>query len=117
MNLAMAVGAASIEEENRCCSTRRPGMLCRNMALRAEARVGDFKEPVVHRTVWFMAVGAIFHYRWMFPKKRAASFGVARVTIFIDAVLLQLSWVWAPVRVMAIGTGHPSFPDGHVRRT
>ena len=45
----------------------------------------------------------------MFPEEGAASFSVACVAILIDAVLLQLSWARASVRIMAVAAGR-SFP-------
>lgn len=116
MNLAMTVGAAAVEEKNRGGRARSGRMLGSHVTSSAESRIGHFEQSIVHRAVRFMAVGTIFHCRWMFPKKGAASFGVARVAILIDAVLLELSRARASVRIMTIRAGHLALSDRHVRR-
>ena len=62
-----------------------------------------------------MAIGAIFYDRRMLPKKRPAPLGVAHVTGFIDAWLYELRRIRRAVRVVAVRTGHLSFPERHVR--
>jgi len=66
--------------------------------------------------VRLMAIGAVFEHGRMFPQKRPASLGVARVAIFIDARLSELRRVGAAVGIVAVGTGHLAFPERHVRR-
>jgi hypothetical protein len=62
-----------------------------------------------------MAIGAIFYDRRMLPKIRPASLGVAHVTGFINAWLYELRRIRSSVRVVAVRTGHLSFPERHVR--
>ena len=90
-------------------------MLCRDVTLSTESWISHFEQSIVHCAVRFVAIGTIFHHGWMFPQKRAASFRVAGITIFINAVLLQLSRARASVRIVAVGAGYLSLPHGHVR--
>jgi hypothetical protein len=117
MDLTVAVRAAAIEEKNRGRRAWSGRMLRGHVTSSAESRVGNLEQPIIHGPVRFMAVGTIFHCGWMLPKEGTASFGVARVTVFIDAVLLQLSWARASVRIVTVSAGHFSLADGHVRRT
>jgi len=75
-----------------------------------------FKEPVVVRAMRIMAVGAILHDRRMFPHERSPSLCMAHVTGLIDACLFKLGGVRGAVRIVAVGAGHLSFPERHVRR-
>lgn len=63
-------------------------MLRGHVTSSAESRVGHFEQPIVDRPMRLVTIGTIFHCRRMFPQKRAASFGVTGITIFIHAVLL-----------------------------
>ena len=112
----MTVGAAPIEEEDRCLRPRGDRVLYRHMALGAEPGVRDFEQPVIDGSVGLMAVGATFKRRGMRPEKRSAPFGMTGVTVFVDAGLLELRRIWRAVRVMTVGTGELSFPERHVGR-
>ena len=61
-----------------------------------------------------MAVAAIFQDRRMLPEEGPASFGMACVTIFIDAVLPELRWVGATVRIMAVGANDFALAEWHM---
>ena len=91
-------------------------MLSCDMALRAKSRIRYFEKSIVYGPVRFVTICTTFYCGWVFPKERAASFGVARITIFIDTVLLQLSWIGASVWVVAVSASNPSLSDWHVRR-
>ena len=117
VNLTVAVSTAAVEEEDRGGSSWSARMLRCHVTARAESRIGDFEQPIVHRPVRLVTIGTIFHCRWMFPKEGAAPFGVTGVTVLIDAVLLQLSWAWAAMRIVTVAAGHLSLSDRHVRRT
>ena len=86
-----------------------------DMTLSAKSRIGDFEQPVIDRAVRLMAGSAILHRRRMLPKKRPAPLGVAHVTGFINAWLYELRRIRRAVRVVAVRTGHLSFPERHVR--
>ena len=117
MNLAMTLGAAAVEEKHRGGRAWSGRMLCGHMTSGAESRIAHFQEAIVHRPVRFVTIGTIFHCGRMFPKKRPASFSVACVAILIDAVLLQLSWARASVRIVTVAAGDLSLSNRHVRRT
>ena len=89
MDLAVTIGAAPIEKEDRIASpwSRR---VPAHMALGAQPRVGDFQQPVIDGAVRLMAVGAIVECGRMFIKERPSSFGMAGVTVLVDAGLLEL---------------------------
>jgi hypothetical protein len=91
-------------------------MLRCHVTPRAESRIGDFEQPIVHRPVRFVTIGTIFQHRWVFPKKGAAPFGMACITVFVNGVLSQLSWAWAAMRIMTVAAGHFSLADRHMRR-
>ncbi len=85
------------------------------MTLSAKSRIGDFEQPVIDRAVRLMAGSAILHRRRMLPKKRPASLSMAHETGFINAWLNELRRIRSSVRVVAVRTGHLSFPERHVR--
>ncbi len=115
VDLAVTVGAAPVEEKPGISIPGRGGMEHRSVTLSAQPWIGDFKQPVVYRAVRFMAIGAIFYDWRVLPKKRPASLGVAHVTVFINAWLYELRRIRGSVRVVAVCTGHLSFPERHVR--
>ncbi len=114
MNLAMAVGAAPIEEENRRRPSRSARMLGCDMALSADPWVRNFEKPIVDRAMRFVTIGTTFHCGRMFPKKWTAPLRVAGVAVFIDASLLELRGIRTPVRVVAVGTGELPFSERHM---
>ena len=115
MDLAMTVGAAPVEEEPRIGIPRRARMSRVHVTLSAKSWVSNFEQPVVYRAVSLMAIGAIFYDRRVLPKKRPAPLGVAQITGFINACLYELRGIGCTVRVVAVRTGHLSFPERHVR--
>lgn len=86
-----------------------------NVALRAQARVGDFQEPVVDGAVRLMTIGAVFKRGRMFPQERTAALGVTCVTVFVDARLFELGGVRCSVRIMAVAAADFSFAQRHMR--
>jgi len=93
MDLAVTVSAATVEEKDRSGSHWRPRdnrVLYRHVALGAEPGIGDLEQPVVDGSVGLMTVGAALKRRWMRPEEWSAPLGVAGVTVFIDAGLLEL---------------------------
>jgi len=85
------------------------------MTLSADPGVGDFKEPVIVRTVRVVTVGTVLNGRRMLPKERPSSFRMAHETGLIDACLFELGRIGSPVRVMAVGAGHFPFFQRHMR--
>ena len=61
-----------------------------------------------------MAVQAVFPNGRVLPKERPSLLGVAGITVLVDGILDQELGARAPVRIVAIGAGHLSFPQGHV---
>lgn len=104
MDLTVAVGAASIKEENRSRRPRRHGVTCCVMARGAKPGVGDLEKPVIDGSVRLMAVATVLKRRRMLPQKRPAPLGVAGVTVLIDAGLLELRRIGSAVRIMAVRT-------------
>jgi hypothetical protein len=86
------------------------------MARGAEPGVCDFEKPVINSSVRLMAVATVFKRRRMFPQKRSAPLGVAGVTVFIDAGLLELRRIGGAVRIMAVRTGYLALSHRHMRR-
>jgi len=111
----MTVGAAPVEEEPRIGIPGRARMSRVHVTLSAKSWVSNFEQPVVYRAVRLMAIGAIFYDRRVLPKKRPAPLGVAQITGFINACLYELRRIGSSVRVVAVRTGHLSFPERHVR--
>ena len=64
-----------------------------------------------------MTIGAVFNHWRMLPEKWSASFGMAAITIFIDAGLLELGGIGRAMGVVAVRTGNLPFPQRHVRGT
>jgi len=130
MKLGMTVGAASVEEKNRrlevpigivgyrgrYAGPRRNRVTRVKMARAADPRIAHFEQPVIDRAVRLVAVGAVFKYRRMLPKKRSAPLGMTGVTVLVNAGLLQLGWIGAAMRVVAIRADDLSFFHRHVRR-
>ena len=73
------------------------------MARGAEPRVRDFEKPVIDGSVRLVTVGAVLKRRRMFPQERPAPLGMAGVTVFIDAGLLELGRIGGAVRIVAVG--------------
>ena len=105
MDLTVAVGAASVEEEDRGGAPRGAGMARVDVTLRAESRIGNFEQPVVHRTVGLVAAGAVLNRRRMLPEKGPAPLRVAGIAVLVDACLLELGRIRTAVRIVAVGTG------------
>ena len=116
MNLTVAVRATPVKEENRAASARRAGMSRGNVTLGAKSRIGNFEQPVVHRAMRLVAVGAVLDDRRVLPEKGTAPFRMTRVAIFIDACLFELGRIRASMRIVTVGACHLSFPNRHVRR-
>jgi hypothetical protein len=85
-----------------------------HMALGAEPGVRDLEEPVIDGSVGLMANGAIFKRRWMGPEKRPAPLGVAGVTVFVDAGLLELRRIRRAVWIMTVRADKLSFSKWHM---
>lgn len=116
MDLAMTVGAASVKKEDRSRWPRRHGVTRRIVARGAEPRVRDLEKPVIDGSVRLVAVGTVLKHRRMLPQKWPAPFGMAGVTVFIHAGLLELRRIGGAVRIVAVGTGKLAFSQRHVRR-
>ena len=111
----MTVGAAPVEEKPRIGIPGRARMLRVHVTLSTQSWVSNFEQPVVYRAVPLMAIGALFYDRGMLPKKRSAPLGVDQAAGFINACLYELRRIGSSVRVVAVRTGHLSFPERHVR--
>ncbi len=116
MNLAVTVGAAPVEEEDRGAAARSGGVKSRLMALGADPRVSNFEESVVDRTVRLVAVGTILKDRRMLPEEGATPLRMALVTSLVHACPSKLRRVGRPVRVVTIGTSQLPFRKRHMRR-
>jgi len=90
MDLAVAVCATAIKEENRSRRPRRNRMLYGHMALGAEPRVGNLQQTVVNGAMRLVAIGAIFKRRRMRPKERAAPLGMTGIAVLINTGLFEL---------------------------
>ena len=115
MDLTVTVGAASVKEEDRSRRPRRHGVTRCVMARSAKPRVCDLEKPIIDGSVGLVAVAAVFKCRRMLPQKGPAPFGVAGVTVFIDAGLLELRRIGGAVRIMAVRTGYLAFSHRHMR--
>ena len=104
MDLTVTVGAASVKEDRS--RPRRHGVTRCVMARSAKPRVCDFEKPIIDGSVRLMAIATVFKRRRMFPQKQPAPLGVAGVTVFIDAGLLELRRIGGAVRIMAVRTGY-----------
>ena len=65
MYLAMTIGAAPVEEENRILAPRRHRMTGNHMALRADSWISNFEQPVVDGAMRLMTVGTTVDRRRM----------------------------------------------------
>ena len=75
-----------------------------HVTLGAQPRVANFQQPVVHRAVRFVTIATAFKHRRMFMQKRSAPFGMAGVTVLVDARLFELRGIRRAVGVVAIRT-------------
>ena len=116
MDIAVAVGATPIETSRRSNTGWRTRMPRMHVALSAKSRVRNLEQPVVHRAVRFMAVGAILENRSMLPEKRPPPLGMASIAIFVYARLLELRRIRRAMRIVAIGANDLALPHRHVRR-
>ena len=111
----MAVGTTPVEVADRV----KQGWSCRvpagDVTGIAHPRHAQLQQLGVAGPVRFMAVGAVLHYRWVFPQEGAAPFGVACQAVFVDRALPELAGIGRAVRIMATATGHLPFPVRHVR--
>src|SRR5262250_2972895 len=114
VDLAVTVGAASVEKEDRSWRPRGHRVLYRHVTLSTEPGVRDLEQPVIDSSMRLVANRTIFKRRWMRPEKRPAPFGVAGVTVFVDAVLFELRRIRSAVRVMAVRASELSFPNWHM---
>jgi hypothetical protein len=115
VDLAVAIRAATVEEENGSGPPRDSRVLYLKMTLGADPGIGDFKEAIVHGAMRLMAIGAILHDRRVLPEERTAPLSVARVAVFVDARLFQLCGIGSSMRVVTIGARHLPFSEGHMR--
>ena len=111
MDLAVTVGAASVEEGTRSC---RIVSYVTRVTLVAQPRHAHFEHTVIDGAVRFVATGTIVGNRRMFMKVGPSPLRMASVTVLIDAVLFELRRIGAPMRVVAVGTSDLSFPQRHV---
>ena len=105
MDLTVTVGTASVKEENRSRRPRRHRVTGCVMARGAEPRICDFEQPIIDGSVGLVAIATVLKCRRMLPQKGPAPFGVAGVTVFIDAGLSELRRIGGAVRIVAVGTG------------
>ena len=116
MDLTVTVGAASVKEEDRSIRPRCHRVTCRVMAGGAEPRVCDFEQPIIDGSVGLVAIATVFKRRRMFPQKGPTPFGVAGVTVFIDAGLLELGRIGGAMWIVAVRTSQLAFSQRHMRR-
>ena len=74
------------------------------MAGSAEPGVCDLEQPVIDGSVRLVTVATVLKRRRMLPEERPSSLGVASVTVFIDAGLLELRGIGGAVRIVAVRT-------------
>jgi len=115
MNLAMTVGATPVEKTTLVLRIRRS--VYRLVTLVTEPGHAYFEEKVIDRAMRFVTIGTIIDNRRMLKKKWSTPLCMAGVTVFVNAVLLELRWVGASMRVMAVAAGNLPFPQRHVGRT
>lgn len=113
MNLTVAVGAAPVEETALRCQIITS---VTRVTLVAEPRHPHFKQAVVDRTVGLMAMGAILKNRRMLVQVGPPSLGMAAIAVLVNARLLELRGIRGAMWVVAVRTGHLSFPHRHVGR-
>jgi len=108
----MAVGAATVKKPALILSiiTAVSGM-----TLVAKPRHAHLEQTVIIGAMRLVAVGAVVSNRRMLVKKRPAPLGVAGVTVLVDAGLYELRRIGRAMRIVAIRTGHLSFPHRHMR--
>ena len=63
-----------------------------------------------------MTVRAIFQHGRMLVQERTASFGMARVTVLVEARLFELRRIRRPVGIVAARASQLSFPHRHMGR-
>lgn len=114
MDLTVTVGTATVKEKDRSWRPRRRRVLCVHVALGAEPGVRDLEQPVIDCSVRLVAVGATFKCRGMWPEKRPAPLGMAGVTVFVDAGLLELGRIGGAVRIVAIRADELSLSERHM---
>jgi hypothetical protein len=114
MDLAVAVGAASVEETTLIF--RISGSVNTGVTLGAEPRHAHFKQAVINGPVGFMAVGAIIRNRRMLMKEGPSPFRMTGVTVLVNAVLFELCRIGRAVRVVAVRADDLALSHGHVRR-
>ena len=88
MDLAMTIGTASVKVKIRFCPMPQPVTCCCD----TRCIVADqyFKQPLINRAMWIMAVRTIVEDRRMYPKKGASPLRMASVTIFVHTGLYEL---------------------------
>ncbi len=116
MHLTVTVGAASVKEENRSRRPRRHRVTGCVMARGAEPRIGHFEKPIIDGSVGLVAIATVFKCRRMLPQKGPTPFGVAGVTVFIDAGLLELGRIGGAMWIVAVRTSQLAFSQRHMRR-
>lgn len=87
------------------------------MALLTQIRQAQLGRCRVIRAVRIVAVGAILAHRRMLPQHRAALFGVAVVTGFVDRGGLQIAGADAAMRIVAAQARHLALALRHVHGT
>ena len=117
VNVGMAVGAPAVEVLDGAERLRLSWMAAAVVARIADARHAYLQKLRIVAAVRFVAVGAIFEYRRMLPKKRSAAFGVATQAVFVGGRLDQLLGIGRAVRIVAARAGDLPFAVGHMRGT
>ena len=114
VDLAVAVGAATVEDEARLRRMRLRGVEGFVVALLAKPGLRDLQQLLVVRSVRVVAVQAAFHHGSVLPEERATLFRMTGVANLVHRVALQELGSGRTVRVVAIRAGQLSFPDRHV---
>lgn len=116
MNIRMAIGAAAIEVLDGAERLSLRGVAAGVVAGIADAGHAHFQELWIVATVRFVAVGAVFKHRRMFPQEGTAALGVAAEAVFVGGRLNELGWIGRTVRIVAAGAGNFALAIRHVGR-
>ena len=115
MDVRVAVRAAAIEVFDRVkwLGLRRvPAAVVAGIAY---ARHTHLQELRVAGAMRFVAVCAILHDRWVFPKERSAAFRVAAQAVFVRGALDKLLRIGRAMRIVAARARYFAFSIRHVR--
>ena len=116
MNSGVAIGAAAVEILDGAKRLRLGRMAAAVVTAVTHTGHACLQQLRIARSVRFVAVRTILHYRWMFPKERPAPFRVAAQAILIRGCLNELFRIRGTVRIVAARAGHLAFAVRHVRR-